>query len=388
MSGLTPTGFEGKPLAEIIEEINAALRGDISQSLSLDPATSLGILIGVFADRVEELWELAEEVYGSPYPDSAVDAALDGVASITGTVREVATKSTVTATLNIDAAVNVLEGSVVSVDGNPLARFVTLADAVGPGPGAQDVAVEMEAEETGPTAAPTGTLTIIETPIAGWNSSTNAADAELGTDIETDTALRLRREQELQSGGAGTLDSIRGGLLQVDDVEQAKVYENVSLVTDGDGVPGKALEAVVLGGTDQDIIDKIWEKKPAGIETHGSESGSAVDSQGDSHTIEFSRPSAIDIWIIVDVTTDSDFPGTGADDIEAALIAFQEASLGIGDDVVQSQLYDPVFEISGVVDVTKIWISFTDPPTGPANLSIGTREISEFDTARIVVNVT
>ncbi len=388
MSGLTPTGFETKTLPEIIDEINAALRGLISQSLSLDEGTALGILVGVVADRIVELWELADDIYGSQYPDSAVGAALVGVCAITGTVQEVATKSTVTATFNIDAAVNVLAGSVVSVDGNPLARFVSLADAVGPGPGAQDVSVEMEAEETGPSAAPTGTLTEIETPVAGWNSSTNAADAELGTDIETDTALRLRREQELQSGGAGTVDSIRGGLLKVDDVEQAKVYQNVSLVTDGDGVPGKSTESVVLGGTDQDIIDKIWEKGGAGIETHGSSSGTAVDSQGDSHTIEFSRPTTKDIWIIVDVTTDDDFPATGEADIKAALVAFQEADLGIGDDVVQWQLNQPISAISGVVDVTKIWISFVDPPTGGANLVIGNRENADFDTARTTVTST
>ncbi len=388
MSGLTSTGFETKTITEIIDEINASLRNLLGQNLSLDAATVLGIQVGVISDRIVELWELADDVYGSQYPDSAVDAALDGVCAITGTIREVAKKSSVTATLNIDAAVTVLAGSVVSVDGNPLARFVTLADALGPGPGAQDVAVEMEAEETGPSAAPTGTLTVIETPVAGWNSSTNAADAVLGSDIETNTALRLRRESELQAGGAGTVDAQRGGLLQVDDVTEVKVFENVTLITDGDGVPGKATEAVVLGGADQDIIDKIWEKKGGGIETHGSESGTAIDSQGDSHTIEFSRPSVINIWIIVDVTTDADFPGTGEADIKAALIAFQQLFLGIDADVVQSQLYDPVFEISGVVDVTKIWISFTDPPTGPANLAIGNREVSEFDTARIVVNVT
>lgn len=388
MSGLTPTGFEGKPLDEIIEEINADLRSLISPSLSLDPGTALGILVGVTADRIAELWELAEEVYGSQYPDSAVGAALVGVCAITGTVQNPAAKSTVTATLNIDAAVTVLKDSVVSVDGNADARFVTLADAVGPGPGAQDVEVEMEAEETGPSAAPTGTLTVIETPVAGWNTSTNAADAELGTDIETDTALRLRREEELQAGGAGTVDAIRGALLQVEDVDQAKVFENVSITTDGDGVPGKAIEAVVLNGADQDIIDTIWEKKGGGIETHGSESGTAIDSQGDSHAIEFSRPTEKAIWIIVDVTTDSDFPGTGEADIEAALVAFQEAGLGIGDDVVQSQLFEPVFGIAGVVDVTKIWIKIGGVPTGEANIVIGNRELADFDTGDITVNVT
>lgn len=385
MSGLTSTGFETKTLTEIIDEINASLRNLLGQDLSLDEATVLGIFVGVIADRIVEVWELADEVYGSQYPDSAVTAGLDGVSAITGTVREVATKSTATATLNIDAAVTVPTGSVVSVDGNPLARFVTLADAVGPGPGAQDVAVEMEAEETGPSAAPSGTLTVIETPVAGWNTSTNAADAELGTVIETDAALRLRREDELQAGGAGPLDAIRGGLLQVDDVTEAKVFQNVTLVTDGDGVPGKAFESVVLGGTDQDIIDKIWEKGPAGIETHGGESGTIIDSQGDSHTIEFSRPTEIDIWIIVDVTTDDDYPATGDADIEAALIAFQEASLSIGDDVITTQLFDAVFSIAGVVDVTKLWIGFANPPTGDANLTIGNRELADFDTSRITV---
>ena len=56
-------------------------------------------------------------------------------------------------------------------------------------------------------------------------------------------------------------------------------------------------EAVVAEGADQDIWDKLWEVKSAGIATFGTESGTALDSQGNPHTVNFSRATPISIWM-------------------------------------------------------------------------------------------
>src|SRR5688572_16080023 len=101
MAGLTSTGFERKTIEDIKAEIEDEERLNISPTINTSSASVIGQINGIISSKLAELWELAEEVYNSQYPDSANGAALDNVAAITGTVRQEATKSTVTATLNL-----------------------------------------------------------------------------------------------------------------------------------------------------------------------------------------------------------------------------------------------------------------------------------------------
>ncbi len=385
MPGLDATGFTPKTFDEIKTDLENALRLSISPDLNLGPTTELGALIAVFANELADNWEGIESVYGAQYPTLADGSSLDRLSELTGTIRAPATKSKVTATLNINDGIPVPAGSVASVVGLPAVRFVTIDDAVGPGPGAQDVEVEMEGESTGPIAAPTGTLTVIETPVAGWNSVTNAADAVLGTDTETDAALRLRRVEELARAGTGTVDAIRADVGDVSGVTAVRVFENTTDAVDGDGLPPHSFEAVALGGADQDIIDEIWDGKPAGIETSGTTSGSAIDSQGDSHTVKFSRPTPKPVFVEIELTKDPTlYPADGDDQVKQAVADFIDAG-DIGDDVIYVTLYASIFGVSGVTDVTLLEIDFSGPPAGVINLPVGNRELATGDTGDITV---
>lgn len=385
MPGLDATGFTPKTFDEIKTDLENGLRSSISPNLNLGPTTELGALVAIVANEIADNWEAIESVYAAQYPSTGDGSSLDRLSELTGTIRAPATKSKVTATLNINDGITVPAGSIASVVGLPAVRFVTIDDAVGPGPGAQDVEVEMEGESTGPIAAPTGTLTVIETPVSGWNSITNAADAVLGTDTETDAALRLRRVEELARAGTGTVDAIRADVTDVDSVTSVRVFENTTDVVDGEGLPPHSFEVVALGGADQDIIDTIWDGKPAGIETSGTTSGTATDTQGDPHTVKFSRPTLEPVFVDVVVSKDPNiYPSDGDEQIKAALAAFVSA-MDIGEDVIYVTLYDSIFSVSGVLDVTTLEIDLFSPPSGTVNLAIGNRELATLDTADITV---
>lgn len=213
----------------------------------------------------------------------------------------------------------------------------------------------------------------------------NSLDADLGRDIESDADFRIRREELLSISGAGTLESIRSNVRALDDVQQAFVFENITLVTDGDGLPGKSFEVVVAGGDDNDIAEEIFLTKPVGIESYGTTTIAVEDSQGISHDIKFSRPDEIDIYVDVTVQIDSSsFPSDGEDQIKAALVAAGDA-LQIGEDVIYFKFAAVPFEISGVEDVTVFEIDDVTPPTGTSNIVIDTRELAVFDTSRITV---
>ena len=136
----------------------------------------------------------------------------------------------------------------------------------------------------------------------------------------------------------------------------------------------------MVGGADQDIWDSVLANKAGGIETVGSESGTSVDSEGGSHTIKFSRPTEIDIYLDLTLTTDADYPGDSV--VELAVLAFG-AALTTGRDVIPNPyLMAAIGAIQGITDVV-IDIGTSGSPSGDANIVIAETELAVFDSGRI-----
>jgi len=139
---------------------------------------------------------------------------------------------------------------------------------------------------------------------------------------------------------------------------------------------------------DQEIAQTIFGSKAAGIEAHGAIDVVVEDTQEIAHLIGSTRPTEkpihVEIYAIVDP---DDYPSDGDAQIKAQVVAYG-ATLSVGDDVIQSRLYDYVYNVAGIIDVTNIEIGFSDPPTASANLVIGSREISTWDTGDVDVYAT
>lgn len=389
--GVTAAGFVDKPIETILLEIETAQKTALGAGFDVSAQSPAGQINGVVTTQLRELWEVAQAVYSALDPDKAEGTALASVAALSGTVKAAATKSLVTATVNLDAGKTLAAGAIASVSGNPDARFVTLADATNAGGAPADVSVAMEAETAGPVVANTGTLTVIETAQAGWNSITNAADATLGEDAETDEDLRLRREVELRRAGAGAAEAIKVDVESVTGVTSVTVFENTSDAVDGDGMPAHSFEVLAVGGAANDIAQAIWDGKPAGIEDHGTSTGTATDTDGGTHTVAFTRPTDVPLYLDIFVTVNTDplqgavYPVDGDTQIKAALAAWGQDSLAIGSDLILSQLYPVIFGIDGVLDVTKIEAGTAPAPAGTVNVVIASRSKGSIDTANVTV---
>lgn len=445
--GVTVDGFVAKSLEVIKAELEADWRSEFGASTDLDPQTPDGQIIGIMSERLAELWELAEASYAAFDPDQATGTALDALAALTGTVREPAEPSTVTATLTGTAGTVVPAGKTASVlgtgvrfDSTAPATLVALTawqattayvvgdrrtnagnvyrctqagtsagsggptgtgtsivdntvrwDFLGVGTAAADA--PMESELTGPKVAAARTLVVIETPVSGWQGVINILDAVLGRDVETDAAERLRREEELRAAGRATADAIRAYILKnVEGVTACGVFVNDSDVTDAEGLPPHSIEALVLGGDDQAIADAIWAVKGAGINsTNGSVTKTVTDASGESHTIKFSRPTLkpiyVDITVLVDGTTDSPWPTDGSDQVELAIVAWGSAQ-AVGKNSVASAVGAQAFEVPGVLDANPVYIGLAPAPVTSTTIQISMRELATYDTSRITVTVT
>lgn len=440
--GVTSEGFVGKSQEVIREELNTAAKSSYGSSVGVTDDDFLGRLLAICAEREALIWEQMELVYHALDPDANSGEAQDSVCAISGVIREAAAPSTVTLTLTGTASTSVAANSQASLS-TTLERFETLAVAtlvavtawagatgyvvgdrvtnsgnvyqcttagtsagsggptgedydtletdntavwrfVGEGTAAVDAAAQ--SVNTGPIVAAAGDIDTIETTVSGWTGVRNLLDATLGTDEETAEALRLRREDELATPGTTPRDALRADLLQVNGVTTVKLFINENDTTDADGVPPHATEALIQGGTDQDIWNRLLASKSAGAKTYGTETGTATDSEGNALPMAFSRPTEIDIYCELTLTYDATtYPTDGDDQIKAAIVAFGDAQ-STGKDVTSSGVSAQAFGVTGVLDVSLAYINTASPAVAETTIAIGTRELAVFDTSRIVIN--
>ncbi len=421
MSGLTSAGFEAKTLAEIKDEIESDLRGSaaLGTTIDLSPESVLGQLVAPFATKLREVWEQAAILYNARSPRNASFAQLEDVAAITGTARLPASKGRVTLALTLNAGVTVPAGSVAAVVGQPTNRWVTTLSVTNSGGVPATLYVAAEAETAGFFVANQGTITVIATPVGGWTAVTNpgvglvSGDALPGTNKETDPQLRARRLQEISRVGTGTDPAIAADILELssgvakastitsDELRKINgailavvVQSNRSSSTDAMGRPPKSVETLIQFklSLDPTILAlarvlaafQLLFSTPSGIDWYGATTYTLTDSNGGSHDVKYTEPTAISVWIKVVLKKKAE-GYSGADAVKAALVAHGDTLL-LGRDVVHSQLYPVILrDVAGVTEIVSLTIGRDVAVQAAANLDIGPREVAAFASVRIQV---
>jgi len=247
--------------------------------------------------------------------------------------------------------------------------------------------------EMGAFALPVGSLNRIDSSIHGWDAVNNLVPGDIGRAVETDEELRSRHANSVRATGAATAQAIRSRILaEVDSVSYVAIYENRTNGIDANNLPPHSFEVVVMGGSDQAVADKLFEVKPAGIETYGNTSVQVIDENGDMQTCRFSRPYNKYTWIRVTINTldseealDPEYVTT----VKSAVLTYGN-SIGIGKDVIIQRFFGPIYEstpgIGGITVEAAITASPVDAPTyTTTNIIIARDEIAVFDLTRITV---
>ena len=393
MAGLSSTGIDIKSVSEVLADMEAEQIANIDADLNVEPDGVLGQLNGIYAAALAELWELVEEVYHSAYPDTASGQSLSFIAAYTGAIRRVATKATLLVRLEGVVSTSVPAGTRGYVDGDADSLWETTAVAVIAEEGTPDyIEVTMQAVTagSGTTAHQTDTDLVISTPVSGLTHITSQADYASGVDEETDSALRIRREQSLAIAGASTVEAIRAEMLTVAGVDSCTVFENPTGATDALGLPPKSIEVMVNSETAptytaQDIRDEILLRKPAGTETFGGIGGTATDSAGNTYTVYYSEPTTIRTYVELTLTSGTGY--TQDSDIADAVAAWATATLLVGDDVFASDIVNVVADIEGVtsVDVSAVFVGDDATPSPNTSLVTSARELSTIASGDVTV---
>jgi len=394
MAGLTATGITIKSVDDILADIEAEQLANIDSQLNLGPDDVLGQLNGIMAASVAEVWELLEEIYHSAYADTASGQSLSYVAALTGAIRRVATKAEVRVTLTGTSGMTVPAGTRGYPEGDPDSLFETIAPIVLTGGAAAGQIMYAVTVGKSTVAGNSETLTIT-TPVSGLVSIiTETPDAlNPGLDAETDSELRLRREQSLALAGASTLEAIRAEMLTVAGVDSCTVFENTEGDTDANGLPPYSIEVLVSNINapsydTEEVVQQIWNSKPAGTPTYGALSDDATDSQGNLRTVYYSEPTPVRLYVIVNLTPRTDGTYIGNANVEQAIVDWAEKNLQVGQSVYASDLINVVADLEGVisVDVSNTFVEAGDATPDTTEWIATARDLGTIALIDVAVN--
>lgn len=254
--------------------------------------------------------------------------------------------------------------------------------------------VEFAADTAGAINPQLNTVTQIISQVAGWTRAFNRVPAAVGRNQESDSEIRLRYGRSVYRKGQSLIEAIAARLYEeVSGVTAAMVFENTSDTIDSDGRPPHSIEAVVQGGDDTEVAQKVWQTKPPGIATHGTTAIAITDSQGVRRTMRFNRPTVRKVWIKIIITKNPDesFPGDTPERVRNLVLADGQ-NHKIGQDVILQRFFGNIYKNTlgiGSLTITAA-VKDTTPGAGDyttSNIVIGVRELASFAAERIEVTV-
>lgn len=369
------TGISMAVYDDILNALIALAEAWKGESISTDEEELLGHILRQVSNVTRTCNENIQAIYDSRSVLNATKTNLDHLlALIFPDGRQSAAKSTATITCTVTKATTIPAGSTVKTAAN--VYFVTDDELVFTGAGNDDV--DCTCTENGPNNAAIGEINTIVSSVNGWTTVTNAAAAIPGRVQEKDAEYKARHTLAVSTTGLSDLASL---------YEAVGAVTGVSDVLAEDDDVDNEVHIVVIGGADADVAEAIEQNITAGIGTTGSES-EVVNNPitGNSKTIYFDRASEVDCYVRVDVTTDLNFPADGEQQLKDAIVALF-AEYTIGDDVIYSSLYQPIWGVVGIVTVDILYLDTSSPPTGTSDLTISTTQKAVIDDGDITINV-
>lgn len=383
MSAVTPDGFQCDDLGTILENLRSRMRAIFGQDINLDTDTIDGQTLGIFAEAKADSDQLAEDVYNSWNPQTAVGVALRRIVQFNGIRAIAAQPSQAVITCGGTVRTHIPIGSVVASVAND-ARFVTIQDAVIGSTGAVDVAVL--SQDYGAVQAPSGTITRIITPVFGWQTVTNALSAVLGRDAESDEELRIRRAQSTATPAQSVPESVYGAIANIPQVTQVRLYENYKGTVDPvTGLPPHSFSVVVQGGSDEDIAAAIWNRASIGATQVGDTDVTIYDIQGFPHVVTFQRPVPVRIYMRIILRGLTGWSDQLIAEMKNNLAEWAVENWRIGDSVIYSRIYESINELPNVFSVLSLTVDRVSPPTATSDITMSYASIAQLSPNDITI---
>lgn len=363
---LSTAGITAPTFADILESLKASFRLIYGEDAYLEPDSQDGQFVALIAQAIHDCNQSTIAVYNSFSPQTAVGVGLSNAVKLNHMTRLQATNSQVNVTITGVAGTIIEDGQVGDASGNKwnLPGLVTI-------PPAGTIVITATAANVGAVQAPSGTVTKILTPVAGWQAVTNAAAATPGEPVESDAALRRRQEQAPALNAYTVLQGLAAAINAIPGVTYGTIYENDTGTTDANGVPGHSIAVVVQGGDATTIAQTIFNRKGPGVGTHGTTTVDIPDVSGSLKPIKFYVPTEVPIKVSISIQAGTGYTTTIGTAIKDSVAAFINA-LSIGEDLVVNRLYSAAL-LNGAPDSEKYKITVLQ--AGLVSGSVGTSDV-------------
>lgn len=306
-NSFTADGLTVNTLQEVIDNFNAGLQAIYGADINLDSNSPDGQAVNIYAQSIEDILELIVEINNGFNPDRAIGRILDERCAINNIARaggtftiqpiEIVTSATVTLA-GLDAAFNDINGAGYTVQDNAGNQFI-LIDTVTLTPGTNTVS--FRAQQIGEVLTTVDTINNQVTVVLGVTSVNNpSGPLSIGQNEETDAQLRIRRSKSVSINSSGYLNGLLGVVLALAGVSEAAIYENVTNITDSDGIPAHGIWLIVEGGANTDIANAIYAKKSYGANMKGDVVIDITTASGNIFQAKFDRPVSEDLYIKFD----------------------------------------------------------------------------------------
>lgn len=257
MASFDENGLKVDRIADIYAGIQNSLRTSFGDAIDLDERQPIGIISAIFSERIGQLHELLESVYLASFPSQAFGIYLDYLCALNGVSRRPATSSVVDVTFTrsnepSDGNVTIPAGTSVKDSTGSAITWNTNTETF-IASGESTVTVRATCSETGTNSAAPNTLTVMTTVPSDVASVTNLESANIGSEEESDSELRARREQSLGKTATPTQVGLTSALLNMPEIASATVVVNDRQIEDSDGRPPHCFEAYVSPITGQSL---------------------------------------------------------------------------------------------------------------------------------------
>lgn len=294
-------GLQVSSLSEILSSLITSFNNIYGANINLDQNTPDAQLLNIFAQILVSYGELLQDINASFDPDQAVGVVLDQRVKYNGIVRKEGYKTLCDVTVTFNGSAT-LKGQ----DLYPLEECFTISDGSGntlvpvlttTGVNGDVKTVQFIATEYGALNFTAGTVTKIDTPIAGVDSVSNldTVPENVGSDEESDAQLRVRRTAMAeQIGSVDSVPSLKQALYKAsNEIKYVGVEENTGDTEDINGIPAKGIWIILKGAySNEDVAKAILyyrtEGTPmrVGIADDSSSSSSIADITDFKYTIQ------------------------------------------------------------------------------------------------------
>ncbi len=358
---ITAAGIQIETYAEIVSSIingTASAPGLIQiygSDINVASNSPDGQMVNIYALSKQDILNLCVSIYDSFDPDQAVGVALDSLAQIAGLSRkpgvytEVDVDVIVTTNLNLNGQDTSTPYTIQDGTGNQFQLITSASLTVGTN------SLSFRAVNIGFIQVLANTLTVPVTIIAGITSVNNPSTPfQIGANQETDANFRLRRQASTAFPAEGALQALYGGLASIPGIGDVAVYENITNVADGDGIPAHGIWVVVEGGTPEEIGEAIYTYRNLGCPMKGAETVTITQVTGPTIDMQYDIAVDQDLYVRFHLAS-IDGSAIDEDAIKAGLVA--NYLFGIYDPADISTLDAQITAIDPNVVVSQLGVS-------------------------------